>query len=87
MKKNVVNNLNDLTTQIKIVNSQRKLDCCLHSVLTLFNESKLGTTRKKGKEFSPLDQAIETAKTIKDINKLKAFAFNTVMKGEGLGVL
>ena len=87
MKKNITNNLNDLTTQIQIVNSQRKLDCCLHAVITLFNESKLGVTRKKGKEFSPLDQAIETAKSFDDINKLKAFAFNTVMKGEGLGVL
>jgi len=81
------NNLNNLTTQIQIVNSQYTLPACLHSVITLFNESKLGTTRKRGKEFSPLDQAINTAESISNINKLKQFAFNTVMKGEGLGVL
>jgi hypothetical protein len=81
------NNLNNLTTQIKLVNIQRDLDATLNSVITLFKDSKLGVNRKKGKEFSPLDQAINTAESISNINKLKQFAFNTVMKGEGLGVL
>lgn len=79
--------MNDLTNQIKFVNEQRDLEACKGAVRALFIASKLGVKRKKGTSLSPLDEAIKTCDDMSDINELKRFAFNTVMKGEGLGVI
>ena len=81
-----MNKLNDLTKQIKIVNDQSDITKCKDAVVSMFKDSKLGVNRKKGKEYSPLDQAIATALTQTNINKLKSFAFITMLRGEGLGV-
>jgi len=87
MKTNTNNNLFDLTDLIKEVNTKRNLNECKEAVKTLFTSSRLSPNRKKGKEFSPLDAALTTADKMTNIGKLQMFAFNTVMKGEGLGVL